>query len=80
MCVCVCVCVFEAETLNEDEPDKELLWNLQLLSEVRSCSLPSSFTVAKHLMTSVKVSGFFAVFRITPQVVRLLVNPSVLGC
>ena len=31
-------------------------------------------------MTVVKESGFFAVFRITQQVVRQLINPSVLGC
>lgn len=32
MCVCVCV---DEELQSEDELDKELLWNLQLLSEVR---------------------------------------------
>ena len=35
---CVCVCVDE-ELQNEDELDKELLWNLQLLSEVREHSI-----------------------------------------
>ena len=32
MCVCVCG---DGEFQGEDELDKELLWNLQLLSEVR---------------------------------------------
>lgn len=38
--LCVCVCVDE-ELQGEDELDKELLWNLQLLSEVRQGSITS---------------------------------------
>ena len=37
-------------------------------------------TVAKQIMAAVKQSGVIHVFRITPQVVRSLINPSVLGC
>lgn len=33
-CGLMCLCV-DVELQNEDELDKELLWNLQLLSEVR---------------------------------------------
>lgn len=40
LCACVRVCADE-ELLGEDELDKELLWNLQLLSEVRRGSFTS---------------------------------------
>ncbi|CAL8307041.1 unnamed protein product [Boreogadus saida] len=33
-CCSIILHITDTETLNEDEPDKELLWNLQLLSEV----------------------------------------------
>lgn len=39
--LCVCACADE-ELQSEDELDKELLWNLQLLSEVRQGSITSN--------------------------------------
>lgn len=47
MCVCVCV---DEEFQVEDELDKELLWNLQLLSEVRQGSItrPKGFNTQQN--------------------------------
>lgn len=47
--ICVCVCVDE-ELQSEDELDKELLWNLQLLSEVRQdLWRPKGFNTLKNI-------------------------------